>query len=99
MSVHFIVGITIPDPTNRTPYDRYIAEVRPIVESYGGEYLIRSENVGHVAGDWTPDRVIVVRFPDMQALQSCFASPEYTAIEGLRSGTVNADIVIVADES
>jgi len=97
MSVHFIVSVTIPDPAQRIPYDNYIAQVRPIVESYGGEYLVRSENIRHVAGEWTPDRVIVIRFPDAQALQNCFASPEYKEIERLRTCSVNASAVIVAD--
>ncbi len=97
MSVHFIVSITIPDSANRIPYDSYIAQVRPIVEHYGGEYLVRSENIRHVAGDWMPDRVIVIRFPDMQALQSCFSSSEYKDIERLRTCTVNTSAVIVTE--
>jgi uncharacterized protein (DUF1330 family) len=97
MPAHFIVSVTIPDPAHRAPYDDYIAKVRPIVERYGGEYLVRSENIRHVAGEWTPDRVIVIRFPDMQTLQNCFASPEYKEIEELRISTVKASAVIVAD--
>ena len=97
MPAHFIVSVTIPDPANRVPYDKYIAQVRPIVEHYGGEYLVRSENIRHVAGGWTPDRVIVIRFPDMQTLQHCFASPEYKEIEQLRTCSVNASAVIVVD--
>ena len=97
MPAHFIVSVTIPDPANRVPYDDYVAKVRPIVERHGGEYLVRSENIRHIAGEWTPDRVIVIRFPDMQTLQNCFASFEYKEIEQLRTGSVNASAVIVAD--
>jgi len=97
MSAHFIVSVTIPDPENRVPYDNYIAQVCPIVENHGGEYLVRSENIHHVAGEWVPDRVIVIRFPDMQTLQNCFGSPEYKEIEKLRTCSVNASAVIVTD--
>jgi uncharacterized protein (DUF1330 family) len=97
MSAHFIVSVTIPDPANRTPYDNYIAKVRPIVDRHCGEYLLRSENIRHVAGEWTPDRVIVIRFPDMQTLRNCFDSPEYKEVERLRTRSVNASAVIVAD--
>jgi uncharacterized protein (DUF1330 family) len=82
---------------NRIPYDDYIAQVRPIVESYGGEYLVRSENISYVTGEWTPDRVIVIRFPDIQTLQNCFGSSEYKEIERLRTCSVNASAVIVAE--
>ena len=97
MPVHFIVSVTVPDPANRALYDEYVAKVRPIVERHGGEYLVRSENIRHVAGEWTPDRVIVIRFPDMQTLRNCFASPEYKEIEKLRVCSVNASAVIVGD--
>ena len=53
-----------------TSYDNHIAKVRPIVERYDGEYLVRSENIRHVAGEWTPDRAIVIRSPNMQTLQT-----------------------------
>ena len=98
MPAHFIVSVTIPDPANRVPYDNYVAKVRPIVERHGGEYLVRSENIRHIAGEWRPDRVIVIRFPDIQALQNCFASSEYKEIEQLRTCSVNASAVIVIEE-
>ncbi len=97
ISVHFIVSVLIPDPANRAPYDNYIAKARPIVERYGGEYLVRGENIQHIAGDWTPDRVIVIRFPNMQALRDCFASHECKETERLRACSVNASAAIVTD--
>ncbi|MDR0477377.1 MAG: DUF1330 domain-containing protein [Desulfobulbaceae bacterium] len=97
MPAYFIVSVDIPDPVNRIPYDNYIAKVRPIVERWSGEYLVRSENIHHIAGEWRPDRVIVIRFPDMRASQNCFASPEYKEIENLRICSVKASAVIVAD--
>ena len=97
MPVHFIVSVSIPDPASRVPYDSYISRVRPIVERCGGEYLLRSENIRYVAGEWKPDRVIVIRFPDMSTLQNCFASPEYQEIEKLRLHSVKASAVIVSD--
>ena len=97
MSAFFIVDIEIPNAADRAPYDAYIEKVKPVVEAHGGTYLVRSEAVTAFAGGWQPDRVIVIRFEDRAALDSCFASPEYRAIMGLRENTVHTRAVIVED--
>lgn len=92
--VYFIVNVFIPEGADRSPYDGYITAVRPIVESYGGEYLVRTERIDALQAGEKPDRVIVVRFPDRDALDRCFASAEYRAIMGGRTGTVRTKAYI-----
>ena len=43
MSCYFMVNIYLNHPDQRAAYDQYIKEVKRIVESYGGEYLVRTE--------------------------------------------------------
>ncbi len=40
MAAFFIVNIEIPDNNARNSYDEYIAKVKPVVESYGGGYIV-----------------------------------------------------------
>ena len=42
MSAYFIVMISMDEAVDRAPYDSYIALVKPIVERFGGEYLVLS---------------------------------------------------------
>ncbi|MBQ4278662.1 MAG: DUF1330 domain-containing protein [Rikenellaceae bacterium] len=94
MACYFIVWIDIEHPGNRTTYDQYTERVRPIVERYGGRYLVRSELIETFAGGWHPDRVIVIRFDDREALGQCFASPEYREIMDLRIQSVTTRAII-----
>ena len=43
MSAYFIVMVSMDETVDRAPYDSYIDRVKPIVESFGGEYLVRTE--------------------------------------------------------
>ena len=43
MDCYFIVDTYIDEEKGRGQYDDYIRKVKPIVESFGGEYLARSE--------------------------------------------------------
>ena len=81
----------------RGEYDDYIAAVKPIVESFGGEYLVRTEKVTSVSAERTPDRVIVIRFPSRERLDACFASDAYRQIMRKRAGSVDARAVIAEE--
>ena len=94
MGCYFIVNIYIGDAGQRGPYDEYVEKVRPIVERYGGQYLVRTEELTAFSGKWNPDRIIIIRFPDRKHLDDCFSSEEYVRIEGLRSRTVESRIII-----
>ena len=101
MAAYFIVSISIPvtdsGAKNRGDYDEYIARVKPIVENHGGEYIIRSEKIAHLAGEWKPDRLIVIRFPSPEKLEKCFASPEYKRIETMRTHSVHSSVILVEE--
>ncbi len=57
---------------------------RAIIEKYHGEYIIRSGDVTVVTGTLKPVRIILIRFPNEQAIKECFDSPEYRQISPLR---------------
>lgn len=95
MSAFFIVNIEIPDRNERNSYDEYIAKVKPIVESFGGQYVVRSENVSLFTGKKAPDRIIIIRFESREQLDKCFSSPEYSAVKDLRENSVKTNAYIV----
>ncbi|MCD8178740.1 MAG: DUF1330 domain-containing protein [Tannerellaceae bacterium] len=95
MAVFFIVNIEIPDKNERDAYDEYIAKVKPIVESYGGVYIVRSETISLFAGNKAPDRIIIIQFETRELLDRCFSSEEYTKVKDLRESTVKTSAFIV----
>ena len=95
MATFFVVNIQIPNQSERSGYDEYIAQVKPIVESYGGKYVARSEQITQISGEIKLDRIIVIEFEDRQQLVTCFASPEYTSVKGLREMCVISNAYIV----
>ena len=61
MSCYFMVDVYIDENKGRGAYSDYIEKVKPIVESFGGDYLVRSETVTSFSPQRKPDRVIVIR--------------------------------------
>lgn len=63
MACYFTVDIYMDGNAGRVLYDEYIREVKPIVESFGGEYLVRTEKITSLHPERKPQRVIIIRFP------------------------------------
>lgn len=95
MSCYFIVDTYIDENRNQSEYEEYIALVKPIVESYGGEYLVRSNKVSALSDKRNPQRVIIIRFPAREELEKCFASAEYLEIMSKREENVDSRALIV----
>lgn len=81
MPIYQIIEIEVQEPE---AYAEYVTKVPELVRSYGGRYLARGDEIVSLAGDWRPERVILLEFPSMEALQACYASPEYQALAPLR---------------
>lgn len=95
MSTYFIVTNNFIKEQNRCLYNEYMDRVKPIVESYGGTYLVRTDEIFALSEEWRPDRVIIIRFPNREDLDRCFASEEYRTIRDLRTQSVESRALII----
>ena len=77
------------------PYREYVEKVSEILRRYGGEYVFRSETITPMSGNWTPKRMVLIKFGSGEELQRCFASPEYQAIKHLREDSTTSRSVII----
>lgn len=94
MSYYFIVDTYIRE-NDSGEYNDYIAEVKPIVERFGGKYLVRTNTVISLNDGRCPQRSIVIEFPDKAALDHCFSSDAYKAIMMKRINSVDSRAIIV----
>jgi uncharacterized protein (DUF1330 family) len=92
MPAYLIANIDVKDPA---AYEEYKAKVPAIVAKYGGEYLARGGRFVILEGDWTPTRVAVLRFPDIESVQALYASAEYEPLKTLRQRVTKTDFVVV----
>ena len=59
------------------------------------EYLVRGGRVITPAGDWTPERVVVVEFPSRVRLWECLASADYRRIAPLWEQSTTGKAIVV----
>jgi uncharacterized protein (DUF1330 family) len=92
MSAYLIVNADVKDDTD---YKEYRAKVPAVIRKHGGEYLVRGGNFIVLEGDWKPSRLVILRFPDIAAVQNLFNDPEYLALKALRQRVTESEIVAV----
>ena len=92
MSVYVILENEIHD---HEAYDRYKAAVKPMLEAAGGEYLVRGGAVTVMAGDWSPGRVVMFRWPDQATMEAFFASEAYAPWKALRESVTTTKTLVM----
>jgi len=72
--------------------ERYKNEVAPLVEKFGGRYVVLGGNVELKEGDWKPTFPVMIEFPTLQRANEWYNSEEYRPFKALRqsAGTYNA---------
>ncbi len=78
-------------------YNEYVAQARPIVRQHGGEYIFTSERLGSMAGQCETLRMVLIKFENVERLQTCFKSAEYAKIKHLRENSTVSETVIIED--
>ena len=67
----------------------------PIMEKFGGKYLIRGGKFEIVEGDWPVDRTTVVEFESFEKAKECYESLEYTRAKEIRQKSAKTDLILI----
>jgi len=83
------------DITDQEQYEQYKAASPGAIAAYGGRFVVRGGDLAVLEGDWTPKRLVVVEFDDLETAKRFYESPEYQAAIKLREGAANLKMVAV----
>ena len=92
MPAYVIVETDIHDPEQ---YEHYKAASPGAVAAGGGRFLVRGGELSVLEGDWTPKRLVVLEFEDLDAAKRWYDSPAYQEAIRLREGAANLRMVAV----
>jgi uncharacterized protein (DUF1330 family) len=93
MPAYVIANMHVQDRDSyREGYSAYVPDT---VAAHGGRFLARGGETQELEGDWDPDRVVIIEFPDMDAARGWYESPEYKAIVGVRQAAATGDLIFV----
>jgi uncharacterized protein (DUF1330 family) len=81
--------------TNPQQYEEYRKLSSAAIQQYGAEICIRGGKVELLEGDWTPERVVLLKFPSLEAARRFNDSPEYGQARQSRQGAAVMRMVLI----
>ncbi|UUZ63971.1 DUF1330 domain-containing protein [Polaromonas sp. P1-6] len=91
-SAYIIANVTV---TNPEQYETYKKLSTIAMQAHGAEVCVQGGPVEVLEGDWSPSRIVVLKFPDMTQARAFNASAEYEAARQSRQGIAVMRMVLV----
>ena len=85
----------IKDIKDKEIYKQYVSKVTPIVEKFGGKFLVRGGEFQTVEGNWEHTRNILIQFPSYEKALEWYNSDLYKPIKELRQKNSEGNIIII----
>ena len=95
MEKNFFLLVDV-DIHNIDEYKKYLEKVKPMVEKFGGKYLIKGGKIDAKETDlWKPKRIVLVKFPNKSSALKWYNSEEYRALKHLRLNNASSNILFI----
>ncbi len=91
-NAYLIANVDVHDPVQ---YEEYKKLSTLAMKAHGAEVCIRGGRVEVMEGNWAPSRVVMLKFPSMDAARNFYNSPEYGAAIAARQGIADMRMIIV----
>ena len=92
MPAYLLVRATV---TDMEQYAEYMKLTPAIAEKFGGEFLIRGGDKVVLEGPDAPERIVLLKFDSIEAVQRMYNSDEYQAAIKVREGAAEASFIAI----
>lgn len=92
MAGYVVANVSIK---NAEGYAGYSKQVPETVSRWGGRFIVRGGAIETLDGDWSPKRLVVIEFPDVETARNWYQSQEYQAIVPIRQANSEGGLVLV----
>ncbi|MBB3280587.1 DUF1330 domain-containing protein [Mitsuaria sp. BK037] len=92
MPAFIIADVTVTDADQMAKYREWSTKA---MQEHGAEVLVRGGTIEVLEGDWTPSRLVVLKFPDRTAARRFYESETYQHAKSLRQQAGVMHMVVV----
>ena len=91
-SAYIIANVEV---TNPVQYEEYKKWSTAAMQAHGAEVCVRGGKVEVLEGDWNPQRLVILKFPSVEAAKKFNDSPEYGKARASRQGAAIMRMIVV----
>ncbi len=92
MPAYIISDVTVSDAET---FQIYRTRAAASIAHYGGHYLVRGGSIEKLEGDWSPQAIVIVEFPDIERARAWYRSSEYAHALEVRDQALSRNLILV----
>ena len=93
MAAYVIVEVTI---TNKALYEEYKKLTPAAIAAFDGKFVVRGGESESLEGDWKPERIVVLEFPNVARAKEWWNSEQYGVAKAIRHKAGITKMLVVA---
>jgi uncharacterized protein (DUF1330 family) len=75
-------------------FKTYIAEIPAYIGKHSGRYLVQGAQPTTIEGDWKPERLVILEFPERANAEAFLGDPEIQDLFKVRHATTTSKLVL-----
>jgi uncharacterized protein (DUF1330 family) len=91
-SAYIIANVRV---TNPAQYEEYKKLSSAAMLAHGAQVCVRGGPIEVLEGDWSPDRLVVLKFPSVEKARAYYHSTEYAKARKAREGAAVMRMIVV----
>ena len=91
MKAYLVLDLEITDAAGFMPY---VAAIPAHIERHGGRYIVRGVQPTLMEGDWTPERLVIIEFPERANAEAFLADPDIQDLFKVRHATTISKLLL-----
>lgn len=91
MAAYLVLGFEV---TDLNTFMGYVEKIPKFIEKHSGKYIVEGTMSETIEGDWRPDRLVILEFPDTDKARAFVDDPEVQPIFALRHSSTKGDLIL-----
>jgi uncharacterized protein (DUF1330 family) len=92
MKAYLVLDLTVND---LGAFRTYIAQIPAHIARHSGKYLVQGAQPTAIEGDWKPDRMVIIEFPQRANAEAFLSDPDIQDLFKVRHETTTSKLVLV----
>ena len=91
MKAYLVLDLSVNDFGG---FRKYIAEIPAFIAKHSGKYIVQGVQPTTIEGDWKPERMVIIEFPEREKAEAFLSDPEIQDLFKVRHDTTTSKLVL-----
>jgi uncharacterized protein (DUF1330 family) len=91
MKAYLVLDLSVKDFGG---FKKYIAEIPAFIAKHSGKYIVQGVQPTIIEGDWNPERLVIIEFPERAKAEAFLSDPEIRDLFKIRHDTTASRLVL-----